>query len=190
MKKNPKIAIVKPAAMTYEGRVSMWLVDKGGHKKPVGTVKNSGTRILFQLLCRVLLGMENTQSIKNQIPNYLAIGNAANPTATDDMFTTTLNQEIDIGTRIECSGKSGPVIDRTAGDYSIRARFAFSIPHSTIGDRTITELGLCSSGTVYANTVMARVVTTEENESGNQVGISIPQGQSLLISWELAFRNR
>lgn len=190
MKKNLKIAIVKPAAMTYEGKVSMWLVDKGGHKKPVGTVKNAGTRILFQLLCRVLLGMENTRSIRNQIPNYLAIGNAPTPTTTDDMFTTTLNQEIDIGTRVECSGKSGPVIDRTAGDYSIRARFAFSIPHSTVGERTITELGLCSSGTVYANTVMARVVTTEEDESGRQVGISIPQGQSLLISWELAFRNR
>lgn len=134
--------------------------------------------------------METTRTINGQIPNYLALGRAANPTVTDDMFTTTLNQEIDIGSRIDCSGKQGPIIDRTSGDYSIRAKFAFSVPHSTVGNTAITEMGLCSSATVGTNTVMARVVTMEETEQGTQLGITIPEGQSLLISWELAFRNR
>lgn len=186
MAKKIKLARIKTNAMNYEGRVSMWIVDKGGHRKAIGRAKNTGTRNLFQLICRILLGMENSKSINGQIPNYLAIGNAQAPTITDDMFTTTLNQEIDIGSRIECGGKEGPIINRSTSDYSVTARFAFSVPHGLIGNTSITELGLCSSATIGANTVMARVVTTDESGAG----IVLATGQSLLISWELAFRNR
>lgn len=188
MERAGKIAILKPAPMHYEGIVRISVLDKGGYKYQLCELKNSGTRNLFQLICRVLLGITTQEELGSSIPQFLAVGNAVNPTLTDDMFTTMLNSEMNIGERIFVAGKQGPIVDRSENEYSIRAKFAFAIPSSSVGETPITEMGLCSTKDIGANTVLARVITQVQND-GINTGIVVPKGKSLLVDWEMVFRN-
>jgi hypothetical protein len=190
-KKTKQIKATKIAdPILYEGQVSLQFQNKGVKGKKV-TFKNNGCRLLFQGICRFLLKMSMREdnvatalNIDRAVPNFLAIGSEERITQTDPIFDDRLKAEMDIGSRFDIVNRRGPITN--VSDSSIRAEFTATIPYTSVGSRNITEMGLCSTSTIGDPSMLARIITVNDDFPD---GITIPPGQNVIVNWQIIFRN-
>lgn len=184
---NSTSAHIAQRPVTYEGNVTVKVQRNGRTVKKLKT-SNSGTMLLFLGLGRFLADQfsnkSNTQNMSHYIPRYLGIGYQPIQTATDPLKYS-LFGEYDIGSRIILT--TGNIkVDSQAKTVTIP--FTATVPYSTIGSRTITEIGLFSTEYFNDDTMLARV-NIPPQEGSDVVGVQLEPGTNFLVEWNVVIQN-
>jgi hypothetical protein len=190
---------IKQEPVKYTGIVSLNLLDRRGLQIKRQTIKNNGVNNLFFLLCNLLNGeLTNARhnlsdansillNIQSQIPRFLAIGSPKNVIGTSiDMTKLQDATEMGLNQRFLLTTNSVTSVDANGVVFT---QWSCNIPHTSVGNAEIKELGLHPSeigGANGASDLLARIITT----TGQNPGIQIGDGQSLLVNWKIFFTNK
>lgn len=185
------IGKIKQAPIGYTGEVDLTWLDGRGMTVKRKTIKNNGVNNLFMLLCEFLNGSLTSgsdpsaivQGIRNRLPRYLAIGSPTSVEPTTIAMTSLQDTtEMGVQERFPLMTNGTWVVD-VHGMVCIQ--YSCNIPHSSVGNAQIKEMGICSSAIPGTNDLLARITVAR----GTENGVQIPAGNSLLVNWRIYFTN-
>lgn len=178
-KKKQKIDLetkIYEATTAYTGNVTLKIQKNNKTLKTI-KVKNSATLRFFQGLALAIQNVGESVLNGSFLPSYLDVGNGSRDTNITD---TKLQSSILQGNRIPINTLYPEVYKNGDSPIGYIARFVGVIPYRSITSGNIREIGLFADK--IGDTLLARIKLDNE--------ISIEQGMSLIVEWNLSFENK